>query len=94
MNELTQLIHREIQGNGVISFEQFMELALYEPGLGYYETQHEVGKEGDFFTSVSVGTLFGELLVFQFAQWLEGIDGLIQLIEAGAYDGELSCDFL
>ena len=84
MNELTQLIHREIRRNGVISFEQFMELALYEPGLGYYETQREVGKNGDFFTSVSVGTLFGELLAFQLAKWLEGIDGSIQLIEAFA----------
>ena len=94
MNELTQLIHREIRRNGVISFEQFMELALYEPGLGYYETQREVGKEGDFFTSVSVGTLFGELLAFQFAQWMEAIDGSIQLIEAGAHNGQLSCDIL
>jgi len=94
MNELTQLIHREIRRNGVISFEHFMELALYEPGLGYYETQHGVGKEGDYFTSVSVGTLFGELLAFQFSEWLEGIDGSIQLIEAGAYNGQLSCDIL
>ena len=94
MNELTQLIHKEIRRNGVISFEHFMELALYEPGLGYYETQHGVGKEGDYFTSVSVGTLFGELLAFQFSEWLEGIDGSIQLIEAGAYNGQLSCDIL
>ena len=94
MNELTQLIHREIRRNGVISFEQFMELALYEPGLGYYETQRDVGKNGDFFTSVSVGTLFGELLAFQFAQWLESIDGSVQLIEAGAHNGQLSCDIL
>jgi SAM-dependent MidA family methyltransferase len=94
MNELTQLIHKEIRRNGVISFEQFMERALYEPGLGYYETQREVGKKGDFFTSVSVGTLFGELLAFQFAKWLEAIDGSIQLIEVGAHNGQLSSDIL
>ena len=94
MNELIQLIHKEIRSNGVISFEQFMERALYEPGLGYYETQRDVGKNGDFFTSVSVGTLFGELLAFQFAQWLESIDGSVQLIEAGAHNGQLSCDIL
>ena len=94
MNQLAHLIHDEISLNGVISFEQFMEHALYEPGLGYYETQREVGRKGDFFTSVSVGTLFGELLAFQFAQWLEVIDGSVQLIEAGAHNGQLSCDIL
>ena len=94
MNELAHLIHKEIRPNGAISFEQFMEHALYEPGLGYYETQREVGKKGDFFTSVSVGPLFGELLAFQFAQWLEAIGGSVQLIEAGAHNGQLSCDVL
>ena len=48
-----------------------MELALYAPGLGYYEKQREIGRHGDFFTSVSTGPLFGELLAFQFAQWLD-----------------------
>ncbi|SVC23551.1 uncharacterized protein METZ01_LOCUS276405, partial [marine metagenome] len=94
MNELAHLIHKEIRPNGAISFEQFMEHALYEPGLGYYETQREVGKKGDFFTSVSVGPLFGELLAFQFAQWLESIGRSVQLIEAGAHNGQLSCDVL
>lgn len=94
MNQLAHLIHNEIRLNGVISFEQFMEHALYEPGWGYYETNREVGKQGDFFTSVSVGALFGELLAFQFAQWLEVIDGSVHLIEAGAHNGQLSCDIL
>ena len=94
MNKLAQLIHEEIRCNGVISFERFMERAQSEPKLGYYETQRDVGKNGDFFTSVSVGALFGELLAFQFAQWLESIGGSVQLIEAGAHDGQLSCDVL
>ena len=71
-----------------------MERALYEPVLGYYETQREVGKEGDFFTSVSVGTLFGELLAFQFAESLEAINGPIELVESGAHGGQLSRDIL
>ena len=49
-----------------------MELALYCPEFGYYETQKDnVGRRGDFFTSVSAGELFGQLLAFQFAGWLE-----------------------
>lgn len=33
-----------------------------------------IGRRGDYYTSVSVGTLFGELLAFQFAEWLQGIE--------------------
>ena len=35
--------------------------------------RREIGRRGDFFTSVSVGPVFGEMLAFQFAQWLEEI---------------------
>ncbi len=53
-------------------FDRFMELALYCPEFGYYETAWDpIGRRGDFFTSVSVGSLFGELLALQFARWLE-----------------------
>ena len=48
-----------------------MELALYCPIYGYYEREKDIiGRDGDYFTSVSVGSLFGELLAFQFAEWL------------------------
>jgi len=70
MYRLALQIHEEISRHGPISFARFMELALYAPGLGYYERQREIGRRGDFFTSVSTGPLFGELLAFQFAQWL------------------------
>ena len=64
-------IREEIRKDGVISFARFMELALYCPDTGYYESQKDtVGRGGDFITSVSTGSLFGELLAFQFAEWL------------------------
>ena len=67
---LMELIRREIAARGAIPFARFMELALYAPGLGYYERAEPViGRRGDFYTSVSVGSLFGELLAFQFAGW-------------------------
>ena len=48
-----------------------MELALYCPIYGYYERERDIiGRRGDYYTSVSVGSLFGELLAFQFAEWL------------------------
>ena len=49
-----------------------MRLALYCPICGYYEKEGDsIGRCGDYYTSVSVGSLFGELLAFQFAEWLE-----------------------
>src|SRR6185436_19876512 len=46
-----------------------MELALYEPELGYYaRAPRRSGRAGDFFTSVDVGPLFGELLEIQLAE--------------------------
>lgn len=96
MNSPAPKIREEIQRLGPISFARFMELALYAPGLGYYEQQHEIGKRGDFFTSVSVGPLFGELLAFQFSQWLgeESGSGKLQILEAGAHQGMLAADIL
>ena len=72
MNPLSEIIRREAAQRGVLSFARFMELALYCPVHGYYETKKDnPGLHGDFYTSVGVGELFGQLLAFQFAEWLE-----------------------
>jgi SAM-dependent MidA family methyltransferase len=100
--ELAQRLVAEIAAaGGAIPFARFMERALYEPDLGYYERDRRVvGKRGDFYTSVSVGPLFGELLAFQFADWLSALPGAaesavrFQLVEAGAHDGRLARDIL
>jgi len=73
-----------------------MELALYHPEAGYYEQPaRAIGKRGDYYTSVSVGCLFGELLAVQFAAWCEALsEGPCQIVEAGAHDGQLASDIL
>ena len=73
-----------------------MELALYCPDCGYYEKEDDnIGRRGDFYTSVSVGPLFGELLAFQFAGWLAELETFpLQIVEAGAHDGKLGRDIL
>src|SRR5580693_9309865 len=95
-DNLDSLIDTEIQRHGAISFARFMELALYAPGLGYYECQSEIGRRGDFFTSVSVGSLFGELLAFQFAAWLDELEpgSPLQIVEAGGHSGTLAGDII
>lgn len=85
-----------MENQGVMTFARFMEMALYHSEWGYYQTKAQaVGSPGDFYTSVSVGNLFGELLVFQFLEGLEGFLGQsVQLVEAGAHDGRLAADIL
>ncbi len=97
MDGLTAVISGEMAERGAMTFARFMELALYAPGLGYYERAGgNVGRGGDFYTSVSVGPLFGELLAFQFSGWLAELpQGAIPcLVEAGAHDGKLAADIL
>jgi SAM-dependent MidA family methyltransferase len=83
----------------------FMELALYDPEFGYYaRSAQRSGRAGDFFTSVDVGALFGELLELQIAEMAGHLpmarskgagppDGF-DLVEAGAGNGRLSADIL
>ena len=91
-------IREEILKKGGISFARFMELALYCPETGYYERKSDsVGRRGDFMTSVSAGSLFGQLLAFQFAEWLGELttgDLRLTIAEAGAHDGRLAADIL
>lgn len=97
MTALVSKIRMEVEKNGTLSFARFMELALYDPDGGYYEQSRPIGRDGDFFTSVSVGSLFGELLAHQFADWFAAAatsSKKFQIIEAGAHDGRLAADIL
>jgi SAM-dependent MidA family methyltransferase len=73
-----------------------MELALYHPDTGYYaRAAQRSGRAGDFFTSVDVGPLFGELLEVQVAEMVELLaTDLVDLVEAAAGNGRLSADIL
>ena len=98
MNRPDEIIRREIAEHGVLPFARFMELALYCPNSGYYETKKDnPGRRGDFYTSVSAGELFGRLLAFQFAEWLgewRSAECGVRIVEAGAHDGTLAKDIL
>jgi len=87
-----------IRGSGPITVAEFMELALYHPEAGYYAREaRRSGRHGDFYTSVDVGPVFGELVSVQVAEmWrlLGEPRDLFDLVEAGAGDGRLSRDIL
>jgi SAM-dependent MidA family methyltransferase len=58
-----------IEERGPLTVAAFMELALYDPAFGYYaRAAQRSGRAGDFFTSVDVGPVFGELLEIQLAE--------------------------
>lgn len=92
INPVAAIIREEIERAGVLSFARFMELALYHPEHGYYfRGQNVIGNSGDFFTSVSVGDLFGQML----AHWIaREFPGSMQIVEAGANKGALARDIL
>lgn len=99
MTKLEEIIRAEIGTAGPMRFDRFMELALYHPSLGYYtkaDGVSPIGKDGDFYTSVSAGPLFGRLLARQFFQMWEllGKPNPFWIVEQGAHDGQLACDIL
>ncbi len=78
---------------GWLSFERYMELALYEPGLGYYSAgAHKLGADGDFVTAPEISPLFSRCLARQCAQVLQAIGG--DILELGAGSGVMAADML
>lgn len=94
---LVEILRDQISRKGTLPFPEFMAAALYHPELGYYAREPwQVGRGGDFFTSVSVGPLFGELLARRFLkEWHAiGVPDRWRIIECGAHDGTLAADIL
>lgn len=80
-------------GGGWISFADYMQLALYAPGLGYYTGgAAQFGPAGDFVTAPSLGPLFAQTLARQVAE-LAGRSAP-RILEFGAGGGELAGDLL
>jgi SAM-dependent MidA family methyltransferase len=91
---LTQLIRTQIHAaGGWLPFDDFMELALYAPGLGYYSAGAvKMGVGGDFATAPEMSRLFGECVARQCAQVLAVMGGGI--LELGAGTGALAATVL
>jgi SAM-dependent MidA family methyltransferase len=94
--ELEQIIHRRIAETGGISFAEYMGLCLYHEAYGYYMAPRaRIGKQGDFFTSSSVHSLFGRLVARQLRQMWELMGkGPFTVAEQGAGEGHLCLDIL
>ncbi len=91
---LLQRIHDELErAGGWISFARYMELALYAPGLGYYDAgAAKLGTPGDFITAPELSDLFSATLARQVAQILDHTGG--EVIELGAGSGRMAATIL
>ena len=93
-DSLGSRIREEISLDGMIPFSQYMEMALYEPGLGYYSAGlHKLGKSGDFITAPELGSLFAGCLANQVAELADSL-GNYDILEIGAGTGQLAADLL
>ena len=97
--ELSTRIAAEIaRHGGWLSFARYMEMALYEPGLGYYSNPGQVfGAAGDFVTAPELTPLFGATLARQVSPWLKdpALVGSGQVVlEVGGGSGMLAAQLL
>ncbi|MBN4073542.1 SAM-dependent methyltransferase [Mariprofundus ferrooxydans] len=81
---------RIAEAGGSLPFDQFMQAALYEPGLGYYDIKTVFGAQGDFVTASELGpwsSLAMADLVFNAWQQMGEPDDWV-LIEQGSGSGQ------
>lgn len=91
--QLQQHIRDIVTRQGKMPFSQFMQDALYTPGLGYYSNDGEkFGGGGDFVTAPTLSPLFGQTLARQLAAVLPQTEG--NIYEFGAGSGNLAADLL
>ena len=87
-----------VAAGGGLSFERFMELALYAPGLGYYSAgSTKFGAAGDFVTAPEISDTFSRCVAAQCAEVLarSGTAGAgTEIMELGAGTGRMAAVIL
>ncbi len=89
-NRLVELLITEMeQHGGIISFRDYMQSVLYQPGLGYYSAGlSKFGAEGDFVTAPEISALFGSTLARQ-CELIFDQGAARNILEFGAGSGRL-----
>lgn len=91
---LHSLLIEEIKNLGPMPFDKWMQHCLYHPEFGYYtKGSQNVGRTGDFFTSVSVGSCFGSILAERIVKYISNHPPAA-IVEIGANTGQLALDIL
>lgn len=94
-DQLLRLIFQTIENhNGWLSFADFMQMALYQPGLGYYSNGlSKIGEAGDFITAPEISPLFSRALGNHIADVLKQVPEA-DCLEFGAGNGQMAVDLL
>ena len=94
-NRLVRVILDEISASGgSLKFSRFMQMALYEPGLGYYSAGSlKFGPDGDFVTAPELSPLFSRCLARACAEVVGQYDDA-EIIEVGGGSGIMAADVL
>jgi SAM-dependent MidA family methyltransferase len=93
MTPLAEILRDEIHRDGPISFQRFMEAALYHPELGYYRRPRDpFGIRGDFYTAAQLQPVFGILIAERIRNlWQRmGAPQDFTVVELGAGRGEMA----
>src|SRR5581483_8983359 len=94
---LLKIIREEIRAAGRIPFARYMELCLYHPEYGYYNTARpKLGSAGDFYTNAHLSPVFAQLIARHLVTTWEELSKPRQflLVELGAGDGAFARTFL
>src|SRR5690348_13700109 len=93
---LSEIIIEKIRDEGPITFRDFMDMALYYPGLGYYTSNGEkIGKSCDFYTTPYVTGIFGDMIAKQLEEMWHVLNKKpFTIVEYGAGTGVLCQDIL
>ncbi len=90
----TTRIHRHIKEKGEICFDEYMQMALYDPEVGYYSQQDNIfGKDGDFTTVPETSVHLAFCLAHACAKLIYD-DRQRTILEIGAGSGKFACDIL
>ena len=95
LGSATALVKKMILEQGPLPWSEVMRMALYDPAVGYYGSQvRKIGRQGDFYTAVSVGPVYGALLaeVTQRVWMAAGEPGEFIVAEQAGHDGQLAED--
>ncbi len=88
-----RICERIAQAGAWLSFADYMQMALYEPGLGYYDAGgSKFGAQGDFVTAPEISPLFAQATAAQLAQAFGRLPA--QVLEFGAGTGALARDLI
>ncbi|GJM09914.1 MAG: hypothetical protein DHS20C11_21900 [Lysobacteraceae bacterium] len=92
--QLHQLLLDVIERDGAIGFDRYMQMALYQPGLGYYSAGAvKLGADGDFITASELGPLYATTVAQGLAPVLEKLERP-DIVELGGGSGVFCRDLL